>query len=218
MAQVAIDNGAFPGDPTAVTVYSAFGTVNANAVTIDAEQVVQDGLISDNAAQISVIDGQITGLGVGLNDVNAQVNINTIDIAANTAQIALQANMTYAVLTLAVPYTNVTASYSTLFSLTDGDVEAHQNYEYKLSAVISSTQLGDWYYIRTRIDNGAWTEMQFKSNDFVDVAGSSVVTLWFADKPLTNSSTFEVEIKKDAAAAGSFTVSQASVAIVQMDN
>ena len=212
MAQTPIVVG-FPGNPAADTVYTAFITVNANAVTIDAEQVIQDADIAANAAQITVIDGLITGLGTGLNDVNAQVNINVIDIAANTALINANLKMTYSVVKLATPLTNVPNTYRTLLNLTDGAVVAHTTYEYRLSTIIESDQVDQLYYIRYRIDAGAWTELLLRTGD---IGGDNVTTLWISDDPLTNSSSFEVEVRKDVASLGNMTVSQGQIAIAQV--
>jgi len=214
MAQVQIDNGAFAGDPTAETVYSAFGKVNSNAVIIDAEQVVQDDAIAANAAQISVIDGQITGLGVGLNDVNAQVSTNVIDIAANTAQILLQANMTYSVGILAVPLTNVPTSYQVLLSVIDGGVVARNDYEYRFSCNITSDQVDQLYYIRYRWDFGAWVELSLKTG-IID--GSNVTTFWVSADPLTNNTAFDIEVRKDVLSLGNMTVTNAQAAIAQVN-
>ena len=212
MAQTPIIIG-FPGNPAADTVYTAFTLVNDNAVTIDAEQVVQDGLIADNAAQITVIDGQITGLGVGLNDVNAQVNINTIDIAANTVLINANLKMTYSVVKLGAPITNVPNTYRTLLNMTDGNVSAHDDYEYRLSTVIESDLADQLYYLRYRIDSGAWTELLLRTKI---IGGDNVTALWISDSPLSNSSSFEVEVRKDATSVGNMTVSQGQIAIAQV--
>lgn len=213
MAQVQIDNGAFAGDPTAETVYSAFAKVNANAVTIDAEQVVQDGLIADNAVQIAVIDNQIVGLGVGLNDVNSDLQANIIQTGLNTAAIAANLNMTYA-FTQELLITNVPTAYRTLAIVNEGSAIGHQDYEYRLSVILESDQVDQLYYIRYRIDAGAWTEVKKLSGP---IGTQEVITLWRGASPLTNNTSFESEIRKDVTAAGAMTVIEANISIVQMN-
>ena len=213
MAQTPIVIG-FPGNPAADTVYTAFTTVNANAVIVDAEQVAQDVIISASAASIVTIDGQITGLGVGLNDVNAALNIAEADIAANTVLINANLNMTYSVASLSAPL-GVSTSYGTLLTLTDGAVVARNNYEYRITTTVSSNVANQLYNIRYRIDNGSWTELVLQGTL---INGDNVTTLWVSDDPLTNSTTLDVEIKKiDVGSASNTTVTNAHISIVQMD-
>ena len=213
MAQTPIVIG-FPGNPAADTVYTAFTTVNANAVIVDAEQVAQDVIISASAASIVTIDGQITGLGVGLNDVNAALNIAEADIAANTVLINANLNMTYSVASLSAPL-GVSTSYGTLLTLTDGAVVARNNYEYRITTTVSSNVADQLYNIRYRIDNGSWTELVLQGTL---INGDNVTTLWVSHEPLTNSTTLDVEIKKiDVASASNTTVTNAHISIVQMD-
>ena len=213
MAQTPIVIG-FPGNPAADTVYTAFTTVNANAVIVDAEQVAQDVIISASAASIVTIDAQITGLGVGLNDVNAALNIAEADIAANTVLINANLNMTYSVASLSAPL-GVSTSYGTLLTLTDGAVVARNNYEYRITTTVSSNVANQLYNIRYRIDNGSWTELVLQGTL---INGDNVTTLWVSDDPLTNSTTLDVEIKKiDVGSASNTTVTNAHISIVQMD-
>mgnify|MGYP003669596495 FL=1 len=213
MAQTPIVIG-FPGNPAADTVYTAFTTVNANAVIVDAEQVAQDVIISASAASIVTIDAQITGLGVGLNDVNAALNIAEADIAANTVLINANLNMTYSIGSISAPITNIPTTFRTLITLVDGSVVAGKNYEYKLSTVVGSDQSGQSYSIRYRIDAGTWTTLKLRT----DLANTSqLTTLWIGHQPLTSSTTFDVEISKDASSLGNMTALTAQVAIVQMD-
>ena len=211
-AQTQLNRGAFQGDPAADTVFVGMGVLNTNIVTVDADQIAQDVLITANTVSNASRDIQIGGLGTSVNTINLNTNTNTANIALNTTAIANNLNMTYAFAQV-LALTPIGTVFQAVVIASESAVPGFFNYEYRLSVFVSSDTVDQTFYIQFRISAGPWTEVECKTQG---VGVPVVVTLWDIGIPATNNTNFEIEIKKDVASVGIMTVEKANASIVQM--